>query len=1211
MTADDETVAILDNEMDNALHYFDDEFHRYLETGASTFDLSILKRLKIYSNANKGNETDYQHLKENNSLVFTHKNRDYKFTIRRIEETEYSMRLYCENLSLDLINEYRGPIKYVHAYGIAKYINDCINESGYEIGINEFSSNVRTLEWESSQTVLARILSICNSFGAEIEFETILNYDRSVKKNYIHLKKRVGENRQDVELKYGRDVTSISRVVDINDLYTAIKPRGSEKDGKLTTIRNIEREVKNSNGVVEFYTKKGSDFILAPLATEIYGYKRPGKSKGYVERDYEYDTESDSELFNRALTELKKHSVPRYEFEIEGYYDVNVGDTVRAIDEAYNPILLLEARISEQIISFSDPSRNKTIYSNYKVLENKVNQSLLDRVNQLAALANQLKYGIDFEGSTVFKNGQGSLKLYADVMRGELHVADEFTSFNWIKKNADGTIDEIWTQAHTDVGKVVEILPSDVNESATFSFTILVNEEQQGNATIVVSNVYDGKPGDNGKDTYIDKSWSWSADGTDRFTTKYPNENLIIKSEVVNNKYIDANNNLQNAISSYVTGKIPVLPNTNYTVKNYSSFKNLRVMLYDSNDVMIYRGDVISITSTVITPNNATYMRCNIDTQTGKFDNDAKIEQSSEPTIYTPSPKDDYENAYPKYEGYYSSHNPVQSTNPSDYTWTPIPREPGKDGEPGQNAAEVISGSLSNDSIILSATSTGVVSDYSKAYGDFVVFEGQNKLVNGVTYSKVSEIGMTSSINASGRYTVTNIATDTAMAIYRATYKGVQIDKQILVVKNKQGTTGSPGVGVSSTKITYQEGISGTTTPTGTWSESIPTVSENQFLWTRTITTYSDNSSSTGYSVSKMGGKGAEGVGVSKSVITYSSSTSGVTPPTSNWVSTIPTVTEGNYLWTRTVLTFTDNTTNTSYSVAKQGSTGPQGPPTGITTSATVPTNPYIGMLWQNTGTSNGYVYGVTYRWTGAKWDIYILRAENIVVDSLSALAAYLGDVEGGSFTGGKFINDFVDIPLLYDNTRKATGRTIIENGVMTITGKIDGTYDFITKYTVDAISSTIYYPNSAAVMKAFSLSPDGLLLIDHENGFDGQLLASSLTKTPWVDVQMRSGYSGLAHNMPKYKVTYNLDGTRTIRFRGQIVKISGSGVVPMDANTNHFFGDVPSELKPSVEANGYGVTDSGNGSRVWVTNQGGMGCRIGITKTDYVDLSNLNYIID
>lgn len=740
--------------------------------------------------------------------------------------------------------------------------------------------------------------------------------------------------------------------------------------------------------------------------------------------------------------------------------------------------------------------------------------------------------------------------------------------------------------------------------------------------------------GEDGKDTYIHKAYSWSADGTDRFTDKYPNENLIVREKTESYtpyngsitfdskgtlKTIVAGANPDNYFTISLKDTVPTGIHTLTGVIKYdgeplkkSDFISWRANTYNahenSNIFQVSDDGTFRITENWNRSNRWIFhTQMNINLEQGKIIEieNFKFEKSPEPTIYTPSPKDDFDNAWPKYEGYYSSHNPVQSTNPSDYTWTPIPREP------GQNAAEVISGSLSNDSIILSATSTGVVSDYSKAYGDFVVYEGQNKLANGVTYSKVSETGMTSSINASGRYTVTNIATDTAMAIYRATYKGVQIDKQILVVKNKQGATGSPGVGVSSAKITYQAGVSGTTTPTGIWSESIPTVSENQFLWTRTITTYSDNSSSTGYSVSKMGGKGAEGVGVSKSVITYSSSTSGVTPPTSNWVSAIPTVTEGHYLWTRTVLTFTDNTTNTSYSVAKQGATGPQGPPTGITTSASVPTNPYIGMLWQNTGTSNGYVYGVTYRWTGAKWDIYILRAENIVVDSLSALAAYLGDVEGGSFTGGKFINNFVDIPLLYDSTRKATGQTKIENGVMTITGKIDGTYDFVTKYTVDAISSTIYYPNSAAVMKAFSLSPDGLLLADHENGFNGQLLASSLTKMPWVNITVRSGFSVNAGNPPQYKITYNLDGTRTISFRGQVVRLSNNNVISMDSGATYYFADLPSDIRPSVESNGYGVTSSGNGARIWCTVGGWMGCRIGLTSTNYIDIGTLNYIID
>lgn len=1028
MTADDVTVATLDNNLDDALHYFDDEFHRYLETGASTFDLSILKRLKIYSNANTGNETDYQHLKENNSLVFTHKNRDYKFTIRRIEETESSMRLYCENLSLDLINEYRAPYKADKAYGIAKYINDCIYDSGYEIGINEFSSNVRTLEWESDQTVLARMLSICNSFGAEIEFETILNSDRSVKKNYVHLKKQVGENRQDIELKYGREVTSIGKTVDINDLITCIAPTGSEKDGKKTTIKNIEREIKNNEGVVEFFTKKGSDTIYAPLANNVYGFRRKNDSKGYVKGMFDYDTESDSELFNRALTELKKRCVPRYEFEIEGYYDVNVGDTVRAMDEAYNPILMLEARISEQIISFSDSSRNKTVYSNYKVLENKVNQSLLDRVNQLAALANQLKYGIDFEGSTVFKNGQGSLKLYADVMRGELHVADEFTSFNWIKKNSDGTIDEVWTQAHTGVGKVIEILPSDVNEGATFSFTVLVNEEQQGNATIVVSNVYDGKDGSDGKDgnngkdgldgkdTYVHKAWSWSADGTDRFTDKYPNENLIVREKTESYtpyngsitfdskgtlKTIVAGANPANYFTISLKDTVPTGIHTLTGVIKYdgvplkkSDFISWRANTYNahenSNVFQVSDDGTFRITENW---NRSTkwifHTQMNINLEQGKIIEieNFKFEKLSEPTIYTPSPKDDFNNAWPKYEGYYSSHSPVQSTNPSDYTWSVIRGENGKDGTDGKNGTDgkdgvtpkdVISGYLSNESIIVPATPTGAVTDLSKAFGDFVVFEGQTKKTSGVTYSKVSEVGMTSSINSNGRYVVSALSADTGTATYRATYSGVTIDKIIIVVKNKQGQSGADGKD-------GQQGIQG-----------VP------------------------------GKDGSNG---------------------------------------------------------KDGATGPQGPPTGITTSASVPTNPYVGMLWQNTGDIPGYITGVTYQWNGARWNIFIFSAENIVANSLSAISANLGTITAGEILTSFFRGDSISSAI------KKRGTTTISNG------QFKSSFDYVqvTNNTILGKGDVVLDENgfmvrdltaSGEVLRSTAYNPEGVFMFDANINF-------------------------------------------------------------------------------------------------------------------------------
>ena len=79
------------------------------------------------------------------------------------------------------------------------------------------------------------------------------------------------------------------------------------------------------------------------------------------------------------------------------------------------------------------------------------------------------------------------------------------------------------------------------------------------------------------------------------------------------------------------------------------------------------------------------------------------------------------------------------------------------------------------------------------------------------------------------------------------------------IYKVKAGADGSAGKGIKSTAVTYQAGTSGTSAPTGTWSTSVPSVSANQYLWTRTIITYTDNSTSTSYSVGKMGATGAKG----------------------------------------------------------------------------------------------------------------------------------------------------------------------------------------------------------------------------------------------------------------------------------------------------------------------------------------------------------------
>lgn len=133
-----------------------------------------------------------------------------------------------------------------------------------------------------------------------------------------------------------------------------------------------------------------------------------------------------------------------------------------------------------------------------------------------------------------------------------------------------------------------------------------------------------------------------------------------------------------------------------------------------------------------------------------------------------------------------------------------------------------------------------------------------------------------------------------------------------------RGGTGSAGKGISGTPaVTYQAGSSGTTVPAGTWLSSIPAVSAGQYLWTRTVTSYTDSTSTTSYSVGMMGATGGPGKGVSGTpAVTYQAGTSGTAAPTGTWTAAIPTVPAGQYLWSRTVTTYTDSSTSTSYSVA-------------------------------------------------------------------------------------------------------------------------------------------------------------------------------------------------------------------------------------------------------------------------------------------------------
>lgn len=702
-----------------------------------------------------------------------------------------------------------------------------------------------------------------------------------------------------------------------------------------------------------------------------------------------------------------------------------------------------------------------------------------------------------------------------------------------------------------------------------------------------------GTQGADGKTPYTHWAYAWSADGTDRFTTTYPGENLLLESGLVvkNSNYNIKQYKMTDLMEE---GKI-------YTIRlkgvlgtgkshfgawldggsiSLGSFVNKGNGLYE----LTFTGKKGTNTTTSIIHIYTVYSSVVIESSIEWI----KLEEGKSATIWTPSPTEDFETAYPTFAGTYTDYEPADSEDPSKYTWQRILGESGQDGKDGedgangQDAKEVISGYLSNDSIIVPANASGTVTDFTKALGDFIIYEGQTKVSSGVTFSKVSETGMTSTINSAGRYTVTALSADIGTATYQAVYKAVTIQKIMIVVKNKQGATGPAGTngtdgkGIVSNATTYQAGTSGTTPPTGTWSTSIPSVSENQYLWTKIVLTYSDNTNSTAYSVGKMGAKGetgstgstgATGNGIKSTTINFASSTSGTTAPSSGWSTSIPTVAAGSFLWTRTVLTFTNNTTNTSYTVAKQGE---KGDPTGIISQATVPSNPYVGMLWQNTGAS-GYIIGATYQWNGSKFNLYIFTADNIVATTLSAITANLGNVTAGNISGvtingSKFVNEFSYQPYPNNASLWCFGTTAIENGRWDTEyrqegnkgiGIVDHTGTAILDPTGVQFSQTMVASNGENSFAKFN----ALELTMNYGGRGGTLTYNDLYSLPKTEIPAASGWSPYSTSSSNTNYPAATRTGRTVQLTGAFKNNS----LLSNANTSYVIGILPVGFRPSA----------------------------------------------
>lgn len=665
--------------------------------------------------------------------------------------------------------------------------------------------------------------------------------------------------------------------------------------------------------------------------------------------------------------------------------------------------------------------------------------------------------------------------------------------------------------------------------------------------SITLSNVNDG--------TITHTAYAYSADGTDRFTTVYPNLNLGDNTKTFADAekwpnlsgsiLIDsATQKTQDGDFNYLTAKAPrdnydwfrfflipaiktpnmtkvaVKPNTKYTFsvllkgtgqhtiyayQNWTSQGGSQKINLTSNWTLY----TCTVTSSNVIPaeNVQFFIRSNTGTEINlKY---PKVEEGSTATPYMQSASEVTTADWPSYIGHYTDFTQSDSTNPSAYTWGPMR---GDDGKPGANGHD--------------------------------------------------------------------------------------------------GIAGKDGNGIKTTVITYAISTSGTTAPNTGWTSSVPSLVKGQYLWTKTVWTYTDSSSETGYSVtyiSKDGNNGHDGIagkdgtGIKTTTITYAGSTSGTTAPTSSWSTTVPTVEAGSYLWTKTLWTYTDNSFETGYSVAKMGNngtTGPQGPPgsngdPGKVVSDTEPTTRFKGLTWKYSGASDltasdGTVIkpNTEYYYNGTHWVINYFSVNNFAAESITSDKI---DGKNLTITDGEFISKTSNGPV--------TTSTEIKDNHIAISKK-DGTVNTRNDIALDSEQGLAQkFTNiNTGFYRTAGINYQGPFTSDSDGNY-AQLTPQGTklsTDVPWTKLSLMNNFNG---NI-EYAI---INGT-------VYISASGVGVPAMTAGQWKQAAQLPTGSSAiPIRANRIAAGDSGDGlSWALLSNQaGGIFIRCSANKAPTANLFN------
>lgn len=1005
-------------ELPKGLYISDDLKTEEVEAGVATLEFTLNYTASTRNDAKQyGSVGNYILRKNGDEQEF--------YTIITSEENIFKqeVEIYAEDAGMDLLNETVGEYKADKAYPASYYVEKFSDDSGFEIGINEVSNYNRKLSWEGETTASERILSVATQFDAEVSYT--FEIDRlKIKHKYINLHKKRGVD-QGRELRINREVKNIIVKSSVEDLATALSVTGGYPEDSETPI-NL-KGYKYDDG--DIYLSGSTIYSRSAVAKWSRYLSEKGNGTGHIVQTYTYDTLSQSELCNRAVSKLKKIYDAAVSYEVELAYlpdGIKIGDTVNIVDDAGE--LYLSARIMKLESSIYNDEYTATL-GEYKLKLSGISE----KMESLAAQFEKLAKNRTFYTWVVFadtETGAGiSLKSAGKAYMGIAYnqttkqpVLTDPSVYTWVKVVGDQGIagepgkdgltsffhvryadvpNPIANQMRKDTGKYIgtytDYTLEDSTDPTKYTWRKFQGDDGEDGA--------DGVPGNDGADgetSYLHMAYATSADGKTGFSTTNAVDKTYI-GQYVDFVKADSTDPAKYRWSKFqgpkgdkgdpgeqglrglqgekgeqgIQGPKGENGKTTYTHIAYANSSDGKVGFSVSDSDRDYIGmyvDEVEADSTDPTKYAWTKIKGADGTQgiQGKPGADGKTPYLHIAYATSSDGKTGFsitESTGKTYIGVHTDYTKADSTDPSKYKWTKIQGPQGTQGLQGiqgPKGADGKDGKTTYFHIKYSAVSnptsasqmTETPSKYIGTYVDFTQTDsddpkkyswqqlegsqgpqgkqgisGTNGADGKTSYLHIkysNDGGKTFTGNSGediGAYigTCVDYAKDDPTSV--GTYKWAKIKGEA----GAKGDKGDTGKGVKSTSVAYQVSTSGTTVPTGTWSGSVPSASAGQYLWTRTIITYTDDTTSTIYSVGRMGTNGANGTNGKSigSVVNYylaTASSSGVTTATSGWTTAVQSVSAAKkYLWNYEVVKYTDGTVASTTAPCIIGSYGDRG----------------------------------------------------------------------------------------------------------------------------------------------------------------------------------------------------------------------------------------------------------------------------------------------